>query len=210
MKRAAFVVAMIAFCTQAGRARADEEAPYRSVPLPDDAYSWAQPQPYPSLIWFATQLVPSPEIGVGRVKHLDGAGVASDVTTVAFGLRWQVTPIVWSWGVHRRISRWRYFVVDPLARNSGSIELNTSFEYLWGDVNRFLARPGVRATFPILQRGEYLSVSMGTSVYQYDDTARVAYDFGAHFLYGIFGLQATIAPSHAPLRTIATLTLRYF
>ncbi|HEY8079897.1 MAG TPA: hypothetical protein VIF62_37455, partial [Labilithrix sp.] len=120
------------------------------------------------------------------------------------------TPVLWSWGVNRRVTRWRWFVVDPLARNAGSIELNGSLEYLWGDVNRFLVRPGVRATFPLVQRGEYLSMSIGTSTYQYDDTFRVAYDAGLHILYGILGAQVTVAPGHAPLRTIGTVTIRYF
>jgi hypothetical protein len=191
-------------------ASAEEEAPVRKVTPPDEGYAWAEPQYYPSLVWLITQLVPSPELAVGRVQHIDGTGAKTDVTTSAFGLRWQVTPLVWSWGVNRRLSRWRWFVVDPLARNAGSIELNTCFEYLWGDINRFLARPGVRATFPIVERGEYLSLSIGTSVYQYDDTARVAYDAGLHFLYGILGLQATVAPAHAPMRTLATITIRYF
>src|SRR4051794_775501 len=100
---------MVVFCMHT--AHADETAPARTVSQPDGHYTWADPLPYPSLAWLVTQLVPSPELAVGRVKHIDGAGAESDVTTTAFGLRWQLTPLVWSWGVNRRISRWRYFVV---------------------------------------------------------------------------------------------------
>ncbi len=210
MRRALAVAgaALLVLCTRS--ARAEEPPAVKSVPQPESGYTYVEPQYYPSFAWILTQLVPSPEVSFGRVRHIDGAGQVQDVSTSAFGLRWQVTPVLWSWGVNRRVTRWRYFVVDPLARNAGSIELNGSLEYLWGDVHRFLARPGVRATFPLLQRGEYLSMSIGTSTYQYDNTFRVAYDAGLHVLYGILGAQLTVAPGHAPMRTLATLTLRYF
>ena len=125
-------------------------------------------------------------------------------------MRWQPTPLVYSWGTNRRITRWRAFVVDPLARNSGSIELNTSIEYLFGHIDRFLVRPGVRATFPLLQRGEYLSASLGTSTYAYNGVPRVAYDVGMYMLFGLFGVQITVAPAHAPLSFISTFRIRYF
>ena len=71
-------------------------------------------------------------------------------------------------------------------------------------------RPAVKATFPLLHRGEYLSVSVGTSVYKFDDEAHVAYDVGLYALAGFLGLQWTFAPSHVPLTHIATLRIRYF
>jgi len=196
-------------------ARADERrepeagAP-RILQQPDMGYTFAQPQYYPSFAWIATQLVPSPEVGIGSVRHIDATGQESVETAAAFGLRWQITPVLWSWGVNRHVNRWRFFVVDPLARSAGSIAFDTSFEYLFGHVSRVLVRPGVHATFPLVERGEYLSASIGTSTYQYDDTTRVSYDVGLYFLYGILGAQVSYAPNHAPLRTIATFRIRYF
>ncbi len=61
-----------------------------------------------------------------------------------------------------------------------------------------------------MERGEYLSASIGTSTYAYDDKMRVAYDVGAYVLYGIFGVQATIAPDNGPLMAIGTFRIRYF
>lgn len=177
------------------------------VPQPDQSYSYAQPFAYPSLPWLGMQLIPSPEVAFGATE--DGP-IAERVNKTAFGLRWQVTPVLWSWGTNRRVSRWRYLVVDPLARHSGSIELSGTLEYLWGHIDRFLARPGLRAYFPLLQRGEYLSASLGTSTYAYDEKMRVAYDVGVYGLAGLFGLQATVAPYHGPLSAIATFRIRYF
>jgi hypothetical protein len=185
----------------------------RVIPQPERRYAYAEPQLYPSFAWIGLQLLPSPELAVGRVRPALPAGAAgeSDAETKAsFGLRWQVTPLLYSWGVNRRVSRWRWLVVDPLARHSGSIELSGTFEYIFGHVDRLLVRPGVRAYFPVAQRGEYLSVSMGTSTYAYDEKMRVAYDVGAYVLYGLFGIQATIAPDHGPLSAIGTFRIRYF
>lgn len=179
-------------------------------PQPERGYVYTQPLAYPSLLWIGTQLLPSPELAFGQLHEPGPLGSTEERSKTAFGLRWQIAPVVWSWGVNRRTSRWRFFVVDPLARHSGSIELSGTFEYIWGFVDRMLVRPGVRAYFPIAQRGEYVSVSLGTSTYAYDDKMRVAYDFGVYTLAGLFGLQATVAPYHGPLTTIGTLRIRYF
>ena len=217
--------------TTAGRARADDDGPVvnlgnpkptrntavpyppaspRVLPPADAAYEYRRPTPYPTLPWIVTQLIPSPAVAIGSVHRTGTDGVQQDNTQVAFGMRWEVTPVLWSWGVNRHASRWRFFVVDPLARNSGSLELNGTVEYFFGHVDRFLVRPGVRATFPILQRGEYLSASIGTSTYAYNNVEHVAYDFGVNALFGILGLQFSYAPAHAPLSYIGTFRIRYF
>jgi hypothetical protein len=195
----------------------------RLLEQPERGYTYAEPGAYPSLAWVGLQLLPSPEVAVGRVEScrerartgvcLDANGRPAEGekdTKTAFGLRWQLTPLVWSWGVNRHVSRWRSFVVDPLARHSGSLELSTAFEYFFGHVDRAIVRPGVRAYFPLAHRGEYLSASLGTSTYAYDGKMRVAYDVGAYILFGIFGVQVTIAPQNEPLTAIGTFRIRYF
>ncbi|HSO37549.1 MAG TPA: hypothetical protein VLT33_33720 [Labilithrix sp.] len=201
-----------ALCTQAGLAAAEPPAvpPPAILAPPDGSYTYASPRYHPSLAWTLTQLVPSPEVGGGRVHRTGTDGVQQDSTELAFGMRWQLTPLLYSWGTNRHITGWRAFVIDPLARNSGSIELNTSIEYFFGHIDRFLVRPGVRATFPLLQRGEYLSASLGTSTYVFNGVPRVAYDVGMYTLFGLFGVQVTVAPVHAPLTFISTLRIRYF
>ena len=193
----------------AGTASAD--APMvKYVPQPDLGYSYESPTYYPTWGWLVMQALPSPEVAFGTFKTYGDNATASRDLETAFGLRWQVTPMVWSWGLHRKVNRFRWFVVDPIARNSGSIELNTNFEYIWGHVDRLLVRPGVRANFPLIQRGEYLSMAIGTSIYRFDETTRVAYDGGLYTLFGTVGLTVTVAPTHAPLAAIATFRIRYF
>ena len=207
MKKAGVLLGLAVFgLTLPARAQPNEDAPYppysgenpKAVPLPDRSYSWAEPQHRPTWAWLGAQLLPSPQLAFDRDVH------------AAFGLRWQLTPVLWSWGVHRRVSGWRFLVVDPIARHSGSLALETQLDWCGGHVDRFFARPTVKATFPLLHRGEYLSFSIGTSVYRYDDKAHVAYDAGIYTLAGFLGLNATYAPYHAPLTTIATVRIRYF
>src|SRR5262249_54424209 len=109
----------------------------------------------------------------------------------------------------REQTRWRAVVVDPIARQSGSIELSTSFEYIFGEISALVVRPGLRVYLPIAQRGEVLSASLGTSVYRFDGF-RVAYRVGGYFLSGFVGFLVPVAPAHAPLATIATFRIRYF
>lgn len=149
----------------------------------------------PTLTWMATQLIPSPGLLWGERG-----------TRVSLG--WQVTPLLWSWGTHRSLSPWRAFVVDPLARQSGSLELHASPEGLFGD--RILVRSGVRAYLPIAHRGEYLSASVGSHVFVYDGAVRAGFDAGAYVLFGTVGALVTWAPGTGPVALGASLRLRYF
>lgn len=157
------------------------------------------PLPYPTLAWTAAQLVPSPEIA-------DVAGVARG------GLRWQLTPVLYSFGIHRGLSPWRFGVVEPNVRQSGSIEAFVSPEYLalgrgagdWG------LRSGVRAYFPVVERGDYLSFSLGVAHTLFEQRSAIAYEAGAYVLFGVVGVQLSYAPAGLPATTIATLRLRYF
>ena len=207
---AAVVLGVVSAVGVGSASRAHAEPPPRVVSSPDASFGYAEPKYYPSLAWILTQLVPSPEVAFGTYRSYgDGTDAGRDVHS-AFGLRWQLTPVVWSWGVNRRLNRFRWFVIDPIARNSGSIELDATFEYLFGYVDHVLVRPGVRANFPLVSRGEYLSTAIGTSIYRYDSTTRVAYDAGLYTLWGTLGFQITVAQNHAPLTAIATLRLRFF
>ena len=205
----AFAVAissLLAASTTASTAAATEkDEPTKPPHLDAPAMPYRYQQPYPFITpgWFLTQLLPSPEIAVGE-------DASTNETKAAFGLRWQLTPALWSWGVHRRLSGWRFFVVDPLARMSGSLALESTFEYIGGHVDRVLARPGVKATFPLFHRGEYLAFSMGTSVYTYDSKQFVAHDVGLYVLWGLLGVNGTYAPEHKIMSTLFTLRIRYF
>jgi hypothetical protein len=154
--------------------------------------------PYPTAPWIVAQAVPSPQIVVHEQKS-------------HFGARWQVTPILYSFGVNRRTAPWRAFVVEPFVRQSGSVELFVSPEFLAVDVravDRFSLRVGTRSYFPLVGRGENLSMSIGTS-YGTFSGGFVAYEVGLYVLFGFLGLQVAASPTpDAPL--IGTLSVRVF
>lgn len=155
------------------------------------------PEPSLSAAWIITQAVPSPELAFGN----EGT---------RFGLRWQVTPALYSFGVHRRVSPWRFFVVDPIARQSGSLEWHVSPELWTSGTLDGAFRSGVRAYFPIHHRGEYLSCSLGTSAFLFRDEVHASYDLGIYAFSGVIGLETALSPSSDALRGIVTLKLRYF
>jgi len=153
-----------------------------------------------ALLWSLAQIVPSPEVAYGEA-------------TARFGLRWQVTPLLYSFGIYRQAWRWRAFVVEPFVRQSGSVELFLGPEYLVqgrGLADGWLWRIGARSYFPIIERGESLSVSVGTSYSELAGHRGVAYEAGVYTLFGLVGAQITWSPTGGEATTIATLRLRYF
>lgn len=160
----------------------------------------ASTTPRPSVVWMLAQLVPSPELVQGEA-------------VTRFGLRWQVTPLLYSFGVNRRVSPWRTLIVEPLVRQGGSIELFLGPEYIpYGRtaLDSLLWRVGVRSYFPVLEYGDYLSVSIGTSYFAFADRSGAAYEAGIYALFGMIGAQFTWSPTGGPATSIATLRLRYF
>lgn len=165
-----------------------------------------QPMYQPTVGWLLAQLIPSPEIAGGS----QGA---------AWGLKWQLTPVSYSWGVYRKISPWRFGVVDPTARQSGSVELFVAPEYMFFPTHKdspswkgdeLFARYGGRAYFPLWEHGENLSTSLGASVYDFGGAWAMSYEAGLYGLGGLAGVQVNVSPTSGPLRVVSTLVLRFF
>ncbi|MFO0676519.1 MAG: hypothetical protein U0169_08295 [Polyangiaceae bacterium] len=169
-------------------------------PTEDDVPDAPPPIPVivPTLVWLAAQAVPSPGAAFGPR--------GTDLT-----LRWQVTPLLFSWGIHRGLFPWRSFVVTPNLRTSGSVELYVAPEVYFLRDTELAIRPGLRATFPLLDHGERLAASIGVSVQTVGGIPRASYEAGLHVLYGTFGLVVTATPApDAPVRAIASFQVRYF
>jgi hypothetical protein len=166
----------------------------------------------PSLAWLVAQAIPSPSLVLG------GKGVAPPPPEAPaeggahFGLRWHITPFLYSFGIHRRLSPVRTLVVEPVVRHSGSIELLLTPEWVSFGGGKGLFSVGARATLPLLQRGETLSASFGVAHTWFDGMPGVRYEAGVHVLFGLFGLVASVSPTpaHSPVATMLTLDLRYF
>lgn len=179
------------------------------ISLPASAQAADPPAPPPAepassqanWFWALLQLIPSSEVVIW-----DG--------TVRYGARWQVTPLLYSFGGNRKLSRWRSFVVEPIVRHAGSIELYVAPEVLSGSfadsADRWIFRGGLRSYVPLLHRGEYLSASFGGSVFSAVGKAGVGADAGLHTFGGMFGLRVGYSPTPGLRMTTLALEVRIF
>jgi hypothetical protein len=160
-------------------------------------------RPSPALAagaWLVAQAIPSPLLVIGR-EHVGG------------GLRWQLTPLLYSFGIAERPLR--TFYVTPIARHAGSIELHASPEWSCcaphGDVS-WLLRGGLRLYLPLIEHGEVLSWSFGGSYYHSlgDRDGGFAGDLGLYTLFGVFGLHVTVSPLLPRRELVVSLNIRYF
>ena len=151
------------------------------------------------LPWLILQALPSPGMAIGE-RGVHGT------------MSWQVTPLLYSWAMDKRLSPWRTFVVEPLVRQSGSVELFLSPEYLgrgqaeynWG------FRAGVRAYFPITERGDGLSWSLGASAIWFLDEPGASFDAGIYTLFGSLGLLVSVSPWLSDNLVQTSLRVRFF
>ena len=181
------VAAVLLSSTPTGVARA-EEAPLSSRFTPIIA----------ATVWTIAELIPSPLLVTGQ-HHVGG------------GVRWQVTPLLFSFGVAEK--PFRSFVIEPVARHTGAIEIYGSPEWACcatGDKTSWIARAGTRMYLPLIGRGEALSASLGGSYYFAGDRNGVAFEAGAYVLFGTLGLTVTVSPWLERREVISALSIRYF
>ncbi|HEX7480126.1 MAG TPA: hypothetical protein VF331_20170 [Polyangiales bacterium] len=188
-RRVAAVALAAAVVTSTGHARAQER---KSAPLPVLSPAAA------AAFWVAAQLVPSPLLVAGS------AGLGA-------GMRWQLTPLVYSFGVEARPLR--AFVIEPVARHSGAIELFVSPEWACcaaHERSSWLARAGARIYVPLLLSGESLSGSLGGSYYLADHEHGGSVELGLYTLSSIVGLTVTVSPTLEGREVTTALALHYY
>ena len=170
------------------------------IDVADSTQAPTEPNIHFSWLWGVAQLIPSPEW-------------ITTSTNAKFGMRWQVTPLLYSFGMNKKLSPWRYFITDPLARQSGSAEIFFTPEYL-NIENKFndkwLFRGGLRFYIPLWQKGEYASLSLASSYYNFNGSNGISYEAGVYLFAGILGFQTTYSPNFTNSEWIFTIRLRYF
>jgi hypothetical protein len=161
-----------------------EAATHRPEAPPTAPSTVRDVHPNVRLSWLILQTIPSPGLAVGE---RGGHGMMS----------WQITPFLYSWAMDSRLVPFRYFVVEPLIRQSGSVEWFVSPLYIGrGNASDNVGvRTGARAYFPITERGDGASPSL---------------DAGIYTLFGGLGLLATVSPWFKDDLFELSLRLRYF
>lgn len=107
--------------------------------------------------WTLIQTIPSPVFYQDRNEN---------TSRLQFGLRWNIVPVNYSFSANKLVSPVQFFKVNPVRRNSGSIELfiqpewaTSNFEY--SELKRFNLASGARVYIPAVDCGEYLAFSLG-------------------------------------------------
>ncbi len=124
-----------------------------------------------------------------------------DNARIQFSLRWQITPVNFSFRANRFVSPVQFFMINPVRRFTGSAELfvqpevaTMSFDY--SGFSKFGLNTGGRIIIPVQEMGENISVSLG-GVYTFrknnitDENGYPGVEAGVYFLGGMAGLQFT-------------------
>jgi hypothetical protein len=149
-------------------------------------------------VWAFAQLVPSP-LFVASSDRVGG------------GVRWQITPLLYSFGVAAKPLR--AFVIEPVARHTGAVELYASPEWACcapGDATSWIARGGARIYAPLIGRGEALAGSLGGSYYRAGDGDGASVEAGLYVLFATLGLTVSVSPKLVGREVISALHIRYF
>ena len=149
-------------------------------------------------VWTFAQLIPSP-LYVASSDRVGG------------GVRWQITPLVYAFGVAAKPVR--AFVIEPVARHAGAVELYVSPEWACcapGGETSWIARGGARLYLPLIGRGEALTGSLGGSYYRAGDGDGPSIEAGIHLLFSMVGFTVTVSPRLTGREVISALHIRYF
>jgi len=78
-------------------------------------------------------------------------------------LEWEFTPVLRSFGLTKLASPWKFFIVEPPARFTGSVELVTSARVFFHRVDRSFwgFSAGLIGHIPLVEYGEYLTFDPG-------------------------------------------------
>jgi hypothetical protein len=140
--------------------------------------------------WALLQLIPSPTFFQDQNQT---------ESRVQFGLRWHVTPINISFNSNKYVSPVQFFMINPVRRFTGSVELFVQPEWATGGfqysgLDRFGISTGTRVMLPLIYEGENLSMSIGGK-YNYrndpvsDKDSYFGVETGLYFFYGLMGVQ---------------------
>ena len=173
----------------------------RPVPLRDSLAQATEPGVRITWLWVAAQAVPSPEWSFSREFRSQ------------FGLGWQITPLLHSFGINRRLSPWRVLVAEPIVRHNGSIEIFVQPTWLSSPpppLSRWIARAGLRCYVPLAGYGEDLSGSVAISYARQGPQASATYEAGLYMFFGILGLQVSHSPGLVGSPWSLRIALSYF
>ncbi len=115
------------------------------------------------------------------------------------GLQWHIIPVSYSFNSNKYVSDLSFFFIRPVKRYSGSVELFLDPQVIPGGfkysyLDKFMFKSGGRVVFPLWQKGEYLSFSLGGGMSYRKDTSGAVkcgatYETGIYSFFGMLGIK---------------------
>ncbi|MEM7606846.1 MAG: hypothetical protein AAF411_15935, partial [Myxococcota bacterium] len=106
-------------------------------------------------------------------------------------------------------SPWRAFIAEPRLRHGGSLEYFITPSLWFGEQERAGVRTGLRGYVPLVEYGEYLSMSAAVAYQRVGGEDAIAFEGGLYVLFGMMGVRFSYALG-ARRPFVASFNLRFF
>jgi len=126
------------------------------------------------------------------------------------GLEWEASPLLYSWGINKKISPWYSFIVVPTARFSGSLEWNVAVQAYSGRVGRshFGYSTHLMTYWPLSDKGELAGLNLGVGAFGSPDGIRIFKVVGVSSAFGM--LHLNVKHADRPTTWITSLEVRIY
>jgi hypothetical protein len=144
------------------------------------------------------------------VQFIPSLVLLSTPSATPFGFEWEVTPLLYSFGMTKLVSPWYAFLVEPPARFAGSIELVTSGQLFTTKVGTSYFGGSVQLLghLPLVEKGEHLGLNIGLAKYFYSDRQPFFKVLGISTVFGM--LHLNVKHSSSPTIWMGSLEFRMF
>ncbi len=148
-------------------------------------------------VWLPLQLIPS-------------VTLYNDAARSNFGFEWEVTPLLYSFGMNDQISPWYSFIVEPTARFVGSVEISLAGQVYTTKLGQsyFSSSGQVMGFIPLSERGEHFTLNLGLAGYRIGEETRVFKVIGVSSFFGM--LHFNLKHAASPSTWIGSLEFRIF
>ena len=136
--------------------------------------------------------------------------VISHPGDIPFAFEWEATPLLYSFGMTRKISPWHSMVVLPPARFTGSIELKVTGQLSTRKTGTsyFGSSAQLIGHIPLIERGEYLGLNVGVAKYAFAGSSPWFKVLGVTTLFGF--VEFNFKHSSDPAMWLGSIELRFF
>jgi hypothetical protein len=136
--------------------------------------------------------------------------VISHPGDIPFAFEWEATPLLYSFGMTRKVSPWHSLFVVPPARFTGSIELKVTGQISTRKTGRsyFGSSAQLIGHIPLIERGEYLGLNVGMAKYAFAGSSPWFKVVGVTTLFGF--VEFNFKHSSDPEMWMGTIEWRFF